>query len=266
MTRPLEIRVDPGREASPAPVAARPGGHPGGLLAAEAEYLVHWGSPQIMTALVAAGQAVIGVAVLSVMHSALWLLVLPPVLAAGGLAVLFFRNPRRSIPLDREVFLAPADGRVVEVGPAEESEYIQGGALKIGIFLSIFDVHLNRAPCSGRVEYLKHRPGRHRDARDPRSSAENESQAIGIAREDGGGPPGARVLVRQISGAIARRIICPLSVGDPVERGRLVGMIKYGSRTELLVSAGSGSGSPEALVKVGDRVRAGETVLCRYRT
>jgi len=239
-------------------------GHPPDLLAAERHYLVRWGWPQVglVGAAAAAGSA--GLGLLAARHSALWLLLLVPLAAASGLSVLFFRNPGRRIPAERGVLLAPADGRVVEVATVEEPEYLGGRALKVGIFLSIFDVHLNRAPCSGRVEYLRRRPGRFLDARNPRSSRENEAQAVGIRRDDSGGPPGVKVLVRQVAGAIARRIICPLREDQPVERGRLLGMIKYGSRTELLVSTPPGGRAPEVQVRLGDHVAAGETVLYRY--
>jgi phosphatidylserine decarboxylase len=246
-----------GREAAPA-------GHPADLIGAEGPSIIRWGRKE--AGLAALGTALAsGLAIaLAVWSSPLWLISLAVILPAGGLGVLFFRNPRRKIPAGPGILVAPADGRVLGVGTVVEEEYIAGPALKVSIFLSIFDVHLNRAPCSGRVEHLVHRDGQHLDARNPDSAVRNERQSIGVLRGEPGGAPGAKVLVRQISGAIARRIVCPLETGQQVERGRLIGMIKYGSRTEILVSAPPGTPKLEALVKVGDKVRAGESVLFRY--
>jgi phosphatidylserine decarboxylase len=217
--------------------------------------------------MVGGGAAAVAVliVVLGASVSPLWLLLLVPALAIGGLGVLFFRNPRRRIPAEPGIFVAPADGHVTEVGNLDEPEYIGGPAAKIGIFLSIFDVHLNRAPCAGKVEHLRHREGRYLDARDKASSQENECRSIGILRDEGTDPRGIKVLVRQIAGAIARRIVCPLEIGDSLERGRLLGMIKFGSRTELVVAVRPGDPPLEVLVKPGDKVLAGETVLLRFR-
>jgi phosphatidylserine decarboxylase len=237
-------------------------GHPPALLRAERSYFVEWGRRETNRAALGTAGGTLAALALGWALSPWWLLLLAPVLAAGGLLILFFRNPRREAPTG-PVLVAPADGRVIEVETVDEPEYIGGPAHKVGIFLSIFDVHVNRAPTSGVVEYAKRRPGRYLDARDPRSSRENESRATGIlSTEPGAG--GLKVLVRQISGAIARRIICPLETGQAVERGRLMGMIKYGSRTELFVPAPRDGSAPVVQVKVGDRVRGGETVLYRY--
>jgi phosphatidylserine decarboxylase len=232
-------------------------------MALEGRYLVPWGCREM--GLVAGGSLAFaaGFILLGSFHSPFWLVGLLPVAAIGGLGVLFFRNPRRTLPAGPGLFVSPADGRVTEVTRVEEGEFIGGPALKVGIFLSIFNVHLNRSPCSGRVAFLKHRDGLYLDARNPASSRENESQAIGILRDGGDGAEGLRVLVRQVSGAIARRIVCPLREGDPVARGRIVGMIKFGSRTELFVAVPASGPPPEVLVQVGDAVKAGETVLLR---
>ena len=245
------------------PEAASPG-HPPDLVAAEGPYIVRWGLKE--AGLAALGTTLAsGLAIgLAAWSSPLWLASLAVILPAGGLGVLFFRNPARKVPAGPGILVAPADGRVVEVAAVAEEEYIAGPALKVSIFLSIFDVHLNRAPCSGRVEHLVHRDGQHLDARDPDSATRNERQSIGLARGEPGGAPAAKVLVRQISGAIARRIVCPLRMGQTMERGRLIGMIKYGSRTEILVASPPGGPKLEPLVKVGDMVRAGETVVFRY--
>ena len=235
--------------------------HPPALLEAEGSYLVRWGRRETTLAALGTGIGALAAGGLGAAHSPWWLLLLVPVLPLGGLLILFFRNPRRAAP-PGPVLVAPADGRVIEVSVVDEPEYIGGPAHKVGIFLSIFNVHVNRAPVSGQVDYARHRPGRYLDARDPRSAVENESRSTGIVSTEPG-TEGRKVLVRQISGAIARRIICPLEAGQAVEKGRLMGMIKYGSRTELYVSAAGGA-APEVVVKVGDRVRGGETVLYRF--
>ena len=173
--------------------------------------------------------------------------------------VAFFRDPERRVPADPGALVAPADGRVTEVTEAEEPRFLKGRAHKIGIFMSLASVHVNRAPCAGRVEAVDHQPGLFLDARDPASSARNEAAALAIADVEG---RGTRVLVRQVAGVLARRIVCDAAVGDVLARGQRIGMIKFGSRAEVYVPVESGF---EVLVSPGARVRAGETVLGRFR-
>jgi phosphatidylserine decarboxylase len=241
-----------------------PPAHPPELVEADRSYLVRWGRREIGCAFLATALSCLCLVLAAAHHRGGWMWLLAPILPASALSILFFRNPRRHPPAGTGLLLAPADGRVIEVAEVEEPEYIRGPALKVGIFLSIFDVHVNRAPASGRVEYLRHRDGLHLDARNDRSRTENESQAIGLLSSESGIPAATRLLVRQVSGAIARRIVCPLEEGQELERGRLIGMIKYGSRTELFVAALPGSPLPEVQVGVGDPVLGGETVLYRY--
>ena len=186
----------------------------------------------------------------------LWALpwVSPLFLLLLGLVVWFFRDPERSIPNDEHCILAPADGRVVEVSEEDEPGFIGGRAVKIGIFLSIFDVHLNRAPCRGRVAFLRYQPGQFLNALRPAAATVNESNAIGIETEGRVG----KVLVKQIAGAIARRIVCDCKLDDTLAPGQKIGMIKLGSRTEVYLPAAS---RVRVLVKVGDRVFAGATIL-----
>jgi phosphatidylserine decarboxylase len=133
--------------------------------------------------------------------------------------------------------------------------------IRIGIFLSVLDVHVNRAPCTLRVEYRRHRPGRHLDARKPHSSRENEAVTLaGTGRISGQSIP---VAVRQISGAVARRIVCDAQPGDVLEKGRIYGMIKFGSRTELFFPA---DGRMRVLVKEGQQVLSGTSILARLET
>jgi phosphatidylserine decarboxylase len=235
--------------------------HPEDLLEMDRGYIVSWGRRE--TSWVAFASLLIGLLcfLLQAIHSPYWLLGLLALLPLSGLLILFFRNPRRRVPMEPGVLVSPADGTVRDIEEVEESEFIRGPSIRIGVFLSVFDVHVNRSPAAGRVEWVSHRMGSHHDARDPAARRENESNSIGILRMDAGGPEGVKLLVKQISGAIARRIVCPLKEGALVARGGLVGMIKYGSRTELYIPAASGA---EVLVRVGDKVKGGSTVLLTW--
>ena len=175
-------------------------------------------------------------------------------LAVWGLVAWFFRDPERRVPEGQDVLIAPADGRVVEISEVVEPDFIGGRAVKIGIFLSIFDVHLNRAPCRGQVAYLRYQPGQFRNALCSAAARVNESNSVGLEADGKVG----KVLVKQISGAIARRIVCDCRLDDILEAGQRFGMIKLGSRTEVYFPAAS----PMRLrVKAGDKVLAGATIL-----
>jgi len=186
-------------------------------------------------------------------------LVAAVVLAAGGTVVLFFRDPQRRVPDDKRLLLAPADGKVTEISQVEREE-LGGKALKIGIFLSIFDVHINRSPCSARVLKIAHRAGRCLNAMKLASSEQNTCTEL-LLEPTVEGLPG-RVVVRQITGAIARRIVCACREGDVLQAGQRFGMIKFGSRTELIVPL-----RPEGrlAVKLGQKVKAGQDVLVTYQ-
>ena len=180
----------------------------------------------------------------------------------------FFRDPERHIPEDPEVLVSPADGVVRDCeliphgscGCPELAELFEGNDMfRIGIFLSVLDVHVNRAPCRMTVRFVRHQDGSYFDARDPRAVKENESQIVGGTGEVCGRE--FPVAVKQISGAIARRIVCPVEPGAKFEKGFCYGMIKFGSRTELYLPVKSGF---EPAVNVGDRVFGGETVIARY--
>lgn len=169
----------------------------------------------------------------------------------------FFRDPERAIPAGPGILVSPADGRVTEISEVDEPEFIGGRAHKIGIFLSVFNCHVNRAPCAGRVAYLNYTPGEFLNAMNPQSSTRNESNYIGFADTEAGG---MNIGVKQIAGLIARRIVCARKAGDRVARGERLGMIKFGSRTELYVPAGRGF---LAEVSVGQAVAGGRTILGR---
>lgn len=176
-----------------------------------------------------------------------------PFLLAIAFVLYFFRDPERPILKDKRKLLAPADGRVVEIAQLEEEEYLHKEAIKLSIFMSLLDVHVNRMPCSARVEYLRHVSGRFLDARRKEASLENECNFIGLVMDGN-----KRILMRQVAGIIARRIVCPLAIGDYLEQGQRFGMIKFGSRVELFIPREIPC---RILVKEGQKVRAGLTVL-----
>jgi phosphatidylserine decarboxylase len=188
-----------------------------------------------------------------------WPLALP-VLPVLAWLIAFFRDPDRPIPQQPEALVSPADGTVTDIETVEEP-LLGGKALRIGIFLSVFDVHVNRSPCAGVVGKLVYRKGKFINAlRHATASAENESNTLvlhapGDAKASG--PPIAAV--KQIVGLIARRIICDPVVFDRVERGQRIGLIKFGSRTELSVPLWR---EPVATVEVGQKVRGAADVLC----
>ncbi len=203
----------------------------------------------------------------------LMLIVLPAVILPGpwklvalspavvlGLILYFFRNPRRSVPQAQGQWVSPADGTIAEITQLEHDDFVGGPAVRIGIFLSIFNVHLNRSPAEARVIALRYSRGEFLNALNPESAIRNENMWIGMEEE---AAPHRKFVVRQISGAIARRIVCDLRPGEVVPRGHVFGMIKLGSRTELIVPQEAGL---EVKVKVGHKVKAGETVFVEYKS
>jgi len=175
-----------------------------------------------------------------------------------GLIAWFFRNPRRISPPGPGLVVSPADGKIVDIEEIAFDDYIGGRAKKIGIFLSIFNVHINRAPVAGRVVGLRYRPGKYLNALRPESARENEQLAIMLEENQA---PFRGMIVRQITGAIARRIVCWSKPGDELERGAQIGMIKLGSRTELVLPVEE---CLEIRVRLGDNVKAGTSVLAAY--
>lgn len=183
-----------------------------------------------------------------------WLLAVP-LLALWMFTIAFFRDPHRSIPQAPGLMVSPADGKVSEITHLDGYEGIEGPAIRIGIFLSVFDVHVNRSPCVGRVTKTVYQPGEFLDARHPESGIRNEAMTITMQADDS---PQNPIIVRQIAGFIARRVICRVGEGDSLERGQRIGLIKFGSRTELIVSANCGL---EPAVKLDDCVKGGATIL-----
>ncbi len=170
----------------------------------------------------------------------------------------FFRDPDRTPPPDKNLLLAPADGIIRDIQIVDENDFIGGKALRIGIFLSIFDVHINRSPCDAKVEKITYKKGLYKDARNPQAGALNESNDLWLIRTD---EPKDKLIVRQISGRIARRIVCETRQGQKLTGGRKFGMIKFGSRTELYLPARE---NVKPLVKITDKVKAGLSPLVRY--
>jgi phosphatidylserine decarboxylase len=169
--------------------------------------------------------------------------------------VAFFRDPERTVPADPDLIVAAADGTVMDIVELDEDEVLKKKTRRVGIFLSIFDVHTNRAPVDGRVLYRQHREGLCLDARHPDSSGKNESMTWAFEN------PRVTVVVRQITGAIARRIVAWAKIGDELKKGERFGMIRFGSRTELYLPLNA-----EVLVKVGDHVLGGSTIIGRLPT
>src|SRR3954469_5889084 len=166
--------------------------------------------------------------------------------------VAFFRDPDRAAPVDPNLIVAAADGKVMDIVELDENEVLKNKSRRVGIFLSIFDVHTNRAPIDGRVIYSQHRAGLCLDARRPDCSEKNESMIWAFQNAH------VTVVVRQITGAIARRIVAWAKVGDDLKTGERFGMIRFGSRTELYLPL-----SATILVKVGDHVAGGATPIAR---
>jgi phosphatidylserine decarboxylase len=164
----------------------------------------------------------------------------------------FFRDPERTPPAGDDVVIAPADGKVISVGQVFEPAYIDGQALRICIFMSPLDVHVNRFPVSGRVGYFEHIAGKFTPAFRDKASEDNDRTLIGIERGRD------RVLFKQITGAVARRIVADVKVGQAAVAGERFGMIRFGSRVDVLLPL-----SATAAVAVNDRTVAGETVIAR---
>jgi phosphatidylserine decarboxylase len=167
----------------------------------------------------------------------------------------FFRDPERVAPTGKEEVVAPADGRIVAIERVREDRFRGKASLKISIFLSVFDVHINRIPYSGVIEAIHYQKGKYVPANLARASTDNEQNWLSIRTDSG-----EDIVVTQVAGLIARRIVCWPTLGDRVVRGERFGMIRFGSRTDLFVPEES-----ELLVSRGDRVYGGETVLCRLK-
>jgi phosphatidylserine decarboxylase len=170
----------------------------------------------------------------------------------------FFRDPTRIIPTDPAALVSPADGKVTHIDEVDAPDFPGGRAVRVSIFLSVFNVHVNRSPRRCRVSRVRYFPGEFLDARHGECAVRNEQLWIDLTDETTGMP----LVVKQISGAIARRIVCWLKPGDILQAGERFGMIKFGSRTEVLFPTGQ---NHEMRIKVGDMVSGGSTVLLRLQ-
>lgn len=171
-------------------------------------------------------------------------------LVLTAFTMFFFRNPGRTTPTDANAVIAPADGKIIYLGPATE-EHLAGEVLKISIFMSVFNVHINRAPVTGRVVDTFYHKGKFLDVRHEQATFENERQGLVIEAEGG-----QRLTVVQVAGLIARRIVCYATTGTQLERGRRYGLIRFGSRLDVYLPKESA-----IKVRLGERTVAGETIL-----
>ncbi len=176
--------------------------------------------------------------------------IIPAVLM--GFITFFFRNPKRSIPSDNDLVLSPADGKVMSVCEVYDDQFLNQVGLKVTIFLSVFDVHVNRSPIAGEIKFQQYTCGRFRPAYKETVGCENERHSIGLENDN------MRVLVTQIAGILARRIVSWVTLGSILQKGERYGLIKFASCTEVIVPK-----TVEILVKKGDRVKGGETVIGR---
>ncbi len=196
----------------------------------------------------------LGAAALTALLALLWPKTIPAVLAGVLLTLFvgwFFRNPERTPPSVPGAVISPADGRIIYSGGNPPGRYFGEPGKRVSVFMSVLDVHVNRAPVSGKVLSVQYHPGSFHVASVEKASLANEQNGVLIET-----PDGRRVGYVQIAGWIARRIVCDLAPGDTVWTGQRVGLIRFGSRVDILLPASS-----DLRVRVGDRVRAGETVV-----
>ena len=184
----------------------------------------------------------------------LWLAALLLLLVALWVAW-FFRNPNRPGPRGASTVISPADGRVVLITPVNESSYVHGPTVRVSIFMNVFDVHVNRYPVSGAVEHVERKAGQFLNAVTEASSDVNEQASVGIRSGT------HRILVRQIAGLIARRIITDGAVGDAVAQGDRMGLIRFGSRVDVFLPP-----TAQLHVQIGQRMKAGQSVLATLPT
>jgi phosphatidylserine decarboxylase len=195
--------------------------------------------------------ALIGMAVRSgapgwIVAAAVWLVLSVWVIA-------FFRDPERSWSRGERLIVAPADGKVVSVVEVEEPAFFEGRSQRVSIFMNVFDCHVNRYPADGTVAYRHYNPGEFGHAAAEKSSLSNEQASVGLTTSKG------KVLIRQIAGLVARRIVTDHEVGTVVHQGERLGMIRFGSRVDLFLPLGT-----RVLVHVGDTTRVGVTVVAEW--
>jgi phosphatidylserine decarboxylase len=185
--------------------------------------------------------------------SVAWWVVTVVWLALSAWVVAFFRDPERAWSIGERIVVAPADGKVVSVAETDEPAFLGGRALRISIFMNVFDCHVNRYPVGGTVAYRHYNPGKFGHAAAEKSSLDNEQSSVGVAAAPG------KVLIRQIAGLVARRIVTDHDVGTTVRQGQRLGMIRFGSRVDVFLPVGT-----KTLVRTGDTTRSGVTVVAEW--
>lgn len=164
--------------------------------------------------------------------------------------IFFFRDPARDVPVGEHLILSPADGKVICIKPFDSLDFVGGKGTLISVFMSVFNVHVNRAPVSGSVRYFRYNPGKFFPAFKDKASLENEQTELGLENDQG------KMILKQIAGIMARRVVCRLKSGDSVKAGERFGMIKFGSRVDLFLPE-----NVKIKVKLKQRVKAGETII-----
>jgi phosphatidylserine decarboxylase len=177
-----------------------------------------------------------------------WIAIFP--LTITLFMLLFFRDPERKYPEGEGIFVSPADGKVILIKDVYEKDYLKAESKEISIFMSLLNVHVNRSPCDGKVSLVKHSSGKFLVAHKDAASMENENTVMVLEGKDG------KIVVRQVAGFLARRIVCRAEVGDELRRGERYGMIKFGSRLDVYLPK-----DVKIKVKAGDKIKAGETIL-----
>ena len=193
--------------------------------------------------------ALLGLAIILAWIHPLWS-ILP--LICFGYVLYFFRDPVRNAPADPLAIISAADGKIVGIDELAEPYYLNKTVRRVSIFLSIFDVHINRSPVAGKVDYIEYHEGKFHNALEGKSSILNEHNLIGMENHH------SKVCVKQIAGMIARRIVCYCSKGDEIKAGEKIGLIKFGSRVEIFMPL-----ETEILVQIGQKVKGGETIIGR---
>jgi len=182
-------------------------------------------------------------------------------LVLTSLILFFFRDPERKIPEGEDLILSPADGKVIGISEVRDESFLPSGRKVVRIFMSIFNVHVQRSPVKGKVECVKYNPGKFMAAYTEKASESNESNLIGIKTDNGLNFSGQTVLVKQIAGSVARRICCWCKEGDNLNAGQRIGMIRFGSRVDVYLPQ-----EIEIKVNKGDRVVGGETLLGKFHS
>lgn len=170
--------------------------------------------------------------------------------------LLFFRNPERKINTDQSIIFAPADGKIIAVEEVFETEFLNKKCIKVSIFMFIWDIHVNRYPINGQITYTKYHPGKYLIARHPKSSELNEHQTIVIEK-----PNGTEIMIKQIAGTVARRIVCYAKQGQHVEQGDDLGFIRFGSRVDIYIPLNA-----TVLVQMNKKVKGNKTMIARFNS